>query len=382
MNLTEQIIGNFPKTIDKSKPVFSKLIANDDKDGVLQAQIEYLLAYMKEWVSTPDVYEQHGDMLDKTISFFSYLTQFVDETETSLKNRFRAIFVRNHDTKWGTPFDVKNVFRQYFPNAMIYLVENTNKIDSTEPGLANILQDGDISTDTPTEWNLENCAATSDARFSKGFGIEFNQSGGSLSQTVRIATTREVEEPEPHSVKIPYYLHFFLKGKINVQVQDSSNRYWDYDNKVWKATEVNNSFETADWDNCSLFFILDDTNEFEDVTITFNYADGLAYADYFRLFAKQAYSSFTVIAHFEGYSASGVFGLAAGDDDPNIETESATPPQPRYGNYGYFDRSFLSGVPTGYAQDIYEDLLDYLRSQGVRAFLNIVIRDYVEEEAM
>ena len=508
MDLTEQIVGNFPKTIDKSKPIFSRLIANEDKNGVLQVQIEYLLAYMKEWVSTPNVYEQHGDMLDKTISFFSYLKPFVDETETSLKNRFRAIFVRNHDTKWGTPFDVKNVFKQYFPNADIYLAENTNKIDSTEPGLANILQDGDISTDTPTEWTLTDCEATGAARFSKSFGIEFKKSGGSLSQTVTVATTREVAEPEPHYVQIPYYLHFFLSGKINVQITDKDGEYWDNSSKTWKATEVNNTFENAEWDNCSLFFIPKDTYEEEEITVSFHYAgivqsdlknfavndyngnvltseetltdctetygiinlvqesskasyetdvtyysepedadkniyglkfsckgrlsvtvkndnneywdldrkiwksteysneyfsNGMSdkefdviinsgttkltveytitpnYTDYFRLYAKQAYSSFTVIAHFEGYTASGVFGLAGGDDDPNIETQSETPPQPRYGNYGYYDKSFLSGIPTGYAQDIYEDLLDYLRSQGVRAFLDIVIRDYIEE---
>ena len=67
--------------------------------------------------------------------------------------------------------------------------------------------------------------------------------------------------------------------------------------------------------------------------------------------------------------------MAAGDDDPNIETTSTTPPQPRYSNYGYYDKSFLSGVTVGYAKDVYEDLLDYLRSQGVKAYLEIIVKD-------
>ena len=88
------------------------------------------------------------------------------------------------------------------------------------------------------------------------------------------------------------------------------------------------------------------------------------------------YGSFTVIAHFEGDTAAGAFGLAGGNADPNIETESPTPPQPRYSNYGYYDKSFLSGVPIGFAKDLYEELLDYLRSQGVKAYLDIVVMDY------
>ena len=45
-------------------------------------------------------------------------------------------------------------------------------------------------------------------------------------------------------------------------------------------------------------------------------------------------------------------------------------------NYGYYDKSFLSGVAAGYAKDVYEELLDYLRPQGVKAYLDIVIKDY------
>ena len=60
MNLKEQLRGNFPKTIDKSKPVFSALIANDKGDAAIQKQLQDLFDYMKEWISTPDVYEQTG----------------------------------------------------------------------------------------------------------------------------------------------------------------------------------------------------------------------------------------------------------------------------------------------------------------------------------
>jgi hypothetical protein len=361
MELVNQIGSDFPKTIDKSKPIYSALIANNNGNAAVQKQIISILKYMKEWTSTPDVYQQTGLMLEKTINFFSYLERFADETEASLKNRFRAIFVRNHDTRWGTPYDVKSVFKQYFPHAEIFLVENVNKIDSTEPGLANLLLDGDIETDTPTDWNLTNCSATADARFSKSYGIEMDQAGGILSQDISISGDKT------------YFLHFFLKGKINVVIKSDNDKYWDNTDKEWKDSYVNNSFEKEEWNNCSLYFIT--RNDDSSVTISFEYDGVSTYIDYFRLFAKQPYSSFTVIAHFEGNTSVGAFGLAAGDSDPNIPDSGVTPPQPRYGNYGYYDKSFMSGLPIGFATDIYEDLLDYLKAQGVRAFLDIVIKD-------
>ena len=385
MDLKNQLRSVFPKTIDKSKPVFSTLIANDNNNAVIQEQLAYLFAYMKEWISTPDVYLQTGVMLMKTITFFSFLERFADETEKSLKNRFAAIFVRKHDKRWGTPTDVKNVFRQYFPSAEIFLVENTNKIDDPVPEFANLLLDGDIDTDTPTDWTLTNCVSSEDARFSKAYGIKFNQAGGTLSQTVEL-TAREDEEHNP--LPTCFFLHFFLKGEINVQIENAAGKWWDYDNKTWKDSPVDNKFTTAvldnegnitsyEWDNRNLFFNITDATD--TVTIYFKYDGVETFVDYFRLFQKQLYSSFTVIAHFDGNTASKAFGLASGDADPNITTQEATPPQPRYGNYGYYDKSFLSGIPIGFAKDIYEDLLDYLRAQGVRAYLDIVIRDFTAE---
>ena len=618
MDLLEQLRGNFPKTIDKSNPVFSSLIANDEHNAAIQEQLEDLFNYMKEWISTPNVYNQTGVMLDKTVSFFSFLERYADETEQSLKNRFAAIFIRNHDTRWGTAFDVKSVFKQYFPSAKIYLVENTNKIDDATPEFANLLSDGDIDTDTPTAWTLTDCDATSAARFSKAYGIEMNQSGGHFEQTVTVLNRKKINDTEPYQYKnLAYFLHFFLSGRVKVRIYNSANSmYWDNENKAWSSSAVDNLFEKSEWNDCSLYFLTegDDDNtditvsfyyesdpvvselenaalngkvpvtwtldnctetdgvielsqsdasvyttadvipettyklgfglmgevtvtimndngkywdvtdkiwressvsylvrsaEWEDkifdiipesgdanITVTFDYEDDTAYLrntfisgqlvtqetltdctkaynvitmdqmssvasytadvsplanysldfkfkgrtsiviqndnseywditankwssaevrndlfsdnkvvhtinidanadtteltisyeipnsylDYFRLFEKQPYGSFTVMAYFEGNTSMGVFGLAAGDADPNIATEEATPPQPRYGNYGYYDKSYLSGVPIGFASDIYEDLLDYLRAQGVKAYLEIVIKDYSESE--
>ena len=78
MDLLEQLRGNFPKTIDKSNPVFSSLIANDEHNAAIQEQLEDLFNYMKEWISTPNVYNQTGVMLDKTVSFFSFINKMLE----------------------------------------------------------------------------------------------------------------------------------------------------------------------------------------------------------------------------------------------------------------------------------------------------------------
>ena len=46
MDLKEQLRGNFPKTIDKSKPVFSSLIANDKGNAAIQKQLQDLFVTM------------------------------------------------------------------------------------------------------------------------------------------------------------------------------------------------------------------------------------------------------------------------------------------------------------------------------------------------
>jgi hypothetical protein len=93
--------------------------------------------------------------------------------------------------------------------------------------------------------------------------------------------------------------------------------------------------------------------------------------DYIRLFEKQPYASFTVIAHFEAESAEKALKLAPGTTDPSEEIED-------YKDYDYHNQAFVTGAAAGFAQDIYNDLLDMLRAQGVKAYFDIVIKDYVD----
>lgn len=349
MTIRDQLRANFPKTIDKSAPVFSALVANDEGTGAFEYELNHLIQFMSEWTQTPDVYQQTGEMLDMTIKFFSFLERFTDEKDKSIKNRFAAIFIRNHDQIWGNPYDVKRVFEQYFPSADIYYMENTNDF-ATE----NLITDGDFTTGS-AEWTYTGGAAVDrTARFSKAYGVLMPQSS-TLSQEIDIDNAGT------------YFVHFFLKGDVKVAIKNNDNDYWDPETETWGATAAYTTFTKDEWDNCSLFFITDQNMTSIEVEFTGNAATD-ACIDYVRLFEKQTYSSFTIIAHFEGTSGGETMKLAPGVADPATEISD-------YGLYDYFDHTYVSGVAAGFAQDIYTDLLNLLRPQGVKAYLDIVVKD-------
>ena len=79
MTIKEQLMANFTKTVNKDATIFSSMISNDDVTGAFEYELNYLISFMKEWVSTPNVYGQSGEMLEKTVEFFSFLERFTDE---------------------------------------------------------------------------------------------------------------------------------------------------------------------------------------------------------------------------------------------------------------------------------------------------------------
>ena len=353
MTIKEQLRANFPKTVNKAAPIFSSMIANDDGTGAFEYELNYLISFMKEWVSTPNVYGQSGEMLEKTVEFFSFLERFTDESEKSLKGRFRAIFVRNK--VWGNSYDVKSVFEQYFPSAEIFLVENTNDTSSE-----NLISDGDFTEYGSQDWNLTGCTLSEAARFSKTYGVLI-PNGSSLKQTVSV---KNIEDKT-------YFLHFFLKGDVKVLIKNNANKYWNSSSKTWTDSISYSHFNSEEWKNCSVFFFTN--SSIEDIEIEFiGNGTQAANVDYIRLFEKKPYASFTIVVHFAGDSGMKAMKLAPGNADPTDKIKD-------YKKYDYFDHAFITGVAAGFAQDIYNDLLNLLRAQGVKAYLEIVVKDYIEE---
>lgn len=119
-------------------------------------------------------------------------------------------------------------------------------------------------------------------------------------------------------------------------------------------------------------FIFFGDKDINSVTIEIDGVDN-GYADYFRLFIKYKHPSFCIIAQFEGNADEDALALGTGSEDEEIV-------EPRYSNFGYYDGAFLTGVASGFAQDLYEDLINYVKAQGVKAYIEIINKDYIEEE--
>lgn len=367
LTIGEQLKNNFSNKVNKEGDFFKALIANDKQTGAIESVLKRVSDFIKYYTGTPNIYEQSLSMLDATANFFSYLERYVDEFDEAYKSRIYALFGRSGLNVWGNKLDLILLFNAYFPNANIFVVENSG--NNSNIGNENLILDFDFQDDNSTHWNLENCVLSKDARFSQSKGVLLGE--GKVSQTVNnlIPNTN-------------YFLHSFIKGNCYITITDENNRYWnntveyDVENQIWyngkwQDEEYRIQVSHDDWDNFSIQIKTGDS--INNLTITYNGINEDCFVDYIRLFQYRDYPSLTVIAHFESSVINQqAAALADGTNDEQSE---------KLNNYSYHgseshDYSFISGVQNGgYAQDIYEDLIEYVKAMGVKAYIEIVNRD-------
>lgn len=340
MTIKEQLRSNFPNIINKTMPVFTSLVASDDGTAVLEKHLTDLIDYMAGWRNIKNVYDTRGTALEYTAKFFTYLERFLDEKETSYLDRIRAIFVRGHDLVWGTPNNVIHTFKEYFGIDTVYLVENTR--DKSD----NLITNYDF--DNLDDWTDSNVTLSYDACFLKQYGVLFGNGGGYITQDVTVTEGSG------------YWLHCFYKGNITLEVTGGHSFEWSVNDEQYESVAAKETESSEDWKDIGLFFVADGNS----VTIKIS-GDEDTCCDYPRLFLKQGSPSFTVMVQFVGDSSKNALALAPGKDDP-------TSPAINYGIAGYYDQDFLTGANSGYALDLYMELLGYVKAVGVTAYLEIV----------
>lgn len=342
MNVSDKIKNNFPSTLTKKGKYFTSLIVNDKKSGAIEQEVIKVVDYMKEWRNIKNLYNSSGTALEYLSTFFTYLEQFKDESDASYLDRIKAIFVRGNDIVWGTKDNIKNTFVNYFGVDTIYIVENTN--DKSENRFLNyVFDDGE-------NWNIVNASVSKDARFSKANGILFSENGY-ISQQV---------ESTPNNKN---YIHFFYKGTVTVEVENAKTYVWDNINEVYVEQEAKKTFTSEEWTSASFYFISTDAN----LTVKFSGTEN-TYFDYPMFFVKRKKPSFTVFVQFTGSTAKNALALAPGNADPTEEIQ-------RYELAGYYDNAYMTGANSGFAIDLYKDLLNYVKAVGVKGYLEIVNRD-------
>jgi len=300
---TTNTVGDFLRSqfsalINKDGKIFKALIANPKGTGTIETIFKDIEVARDEWCNNSDFYEMSGEKLEKTMYFFSYLGRLYSESDESLKRRNELLYYRGGDTLWGDVWNIRRMFQQFFNTEYVYIVNNTNPINE------NMLLDGDFELQN-NSWMLDGCSYDEEARFSERTGIKF-YGIGACKQTVSVVSNTT------------YFLHFFLEGKIVVQIKDNNGRYWDnYKGEFgdWINTTKSVEYSAKKWDAKNLYFITD--NDVSNVTIMFiGLYNESAYLDYTRLFKKEAYSTFTLLAVFGGIYTVETLGFAPGKDDP------------------------------------------------------------------
>lgn len=358
MIVKQQLLNNFPNTINKTAPVFSSMVANSDNTGMLEKQLNDILNYMKEWVDTYNLYEQSDELLMKTVNFISFIKKFTDENDGSIKNRIKSIFIRKGDTKWGTVENIKNVFKQYAATANVYVLENSLDFNSS----SNLIQGGDFTDLEQTEWTLnDNAIMTSKASFSGSFGIELGTKG-QISQ--------KLYNVEPGT----YYLHYMGNGPVNPCVHDRTNScYWYEDSESWQSDFRTITHNSTEWQQRTIWFYVPEKTTIGIYFYNWN-TTKVGYVDYIRLIKKPIHPCFTVLLHYSGELTGKELALAPGTNDPITRVEEDEIPS-YYNGYGYFDQAFLTGAGSGSSITVFQELLELVRPVGVQANFELVKRE-------
>ena len=394
------IRGVFSTLVNKDDEIFKALFASDDiqKPGTMEKIFNDIEETRNKWCNSPNVYEQEGEILEKTLSLFSILSRAYDEDDDSLKWRNRLLYVRNGDSIWGDRWDIIKLFKAYFNSDFVYIVNNTDDITN------NLLSDGDFEENSRA-WKLDSCERSADACFCGRSGISFD-GPGTCSQDVNV------------SADSVYFLHFFGKGNINVEIKDNRGRYWKPANPYadefgsWVNTPVaiNVCGNPNKWEPMSVFFMSDALPSA--VTVSFiGVSNEKTNIDYARLFKKENYSTFTLVVAFTGRTTPDTMGLAPGTNDPiatrnykgykyfsggkdeatNLPndgyiddtplapwTDDKTELNVDYSKMSYIEQAHIFGAKDMRQSNIYTELLEIVRAGGIPSYIEILIKELDE----
>jgi hypothetical protein len=337
--------------INTEGDIYKAVFSDDGGNGALAHELDALVHFIDYYTRTDDVRNHKGNPLDLIIKEFTNLSRRLLEKDEIYLRRFLAITERERDQVWGTKWNIKHVFEAYFYGIEIFIAENTSDVD--------MIDNGDFE-EADKGWTIEGGAEISySARFSGSRGLYFNRIPGAASQYIELE-------------KGVYVLHFFLQGKINVEINNSMGWYWDMDSLEWIDTPLVNSFESGIWKDKSMFIkILSEEGD----TIKINFIgteNHVITLDYVRLYRKLPYPAYTVIVKYEGYAvADKTLHLGKGTEDPD-------PKITWYPKESYFDNSYVLGRIGAYRKEVYISLLDLIRPKGIKAFVETIER--VSEE--
>ncbi|MDR1218658.1 MAG: hypothetical protein LBK73_03500 [Treponema sp.] len=346
--------------INKNDPAIQAVLSDYDGNGATANELEDVVAFIDYYTRTEDVKDHEGESLEMIARQFTKLRRQLEETDAALLRRMRALAERQGDEIWGNGPNLERVFETYFGGINAYVCESTNE--------ESLLRNGDFEEDG-NDWTLAGGAAyTADARFSGKRGLYFSGAAGQSCLQTLIDISAGV-----------YTLHFFLKGKCGVTIQNANGKYFNADEKVlwneamnpWQTTPITNWFDHDDWRDAFCFVAL--KAETTQLKIKFvSLAGKEAYIDYARFFLKPNNPSYTIVIQYEGYAVEDkTLRLAEGEADPISNVD--------YSKESYFDHSYIVGRKGALQSVVYKSVLDMVRPRGIQAFVEFVERTETEQ---
>jgi hypothetical protein len=347
--------------INKNDPVIQAILSDYEGHGATANELTELIAFIDYYTRTDDVKHHEGDSLEMIVKQFTKLRRQLEETDAVLLRRMRALTERQGDEIWGNGPNIEHIFETYFGGINAYVCESTNE--------ESLLDNGDFEEDTDV-WTLAGGAVyTADARFSEKRGLYFSGAAGQSCLQMLADISAGV-----------YTLHFFLKGKCGVIIQDAGGKYFNAVEKVlwneaanpWQTAPVTNWFDNGDeWRDAFCFVLLRAGTA--QLKIKFISAAGReACIDYARFFMKPLNPSYTIVIQYEGYALEDkTLHLGEGMIDPI--------PGLDYSKESYFDNSYIVGRKGALQNVVYKSVLDMVRPRGIQAFVEFVERTEMQE---
>lgn len=341
----------FPPSVNKDGKTFNALLADSkDNKGTIEKAFIDLDATRKVWTEKKSVYDQKGEQLLKTLATFSILSQMQNENEETFLRRNELLFYRGGHTVWGNKRNILYIFKQFFKNENVYIVNNTESYSD------NLLVNGNF--EKQEAWTIEDAVYEKEASFEGGLGLLFN-GAGTCEQTVL-----DIEQEKT------YFLHFFLYGDIRVQIIDNNGRYWNPSIGEFGAWSSSAHYISCvsqnEWASKDMYFITDDT--VNEITIRFIHEpEKYAFLDYVRLNKKTRASTFSLIAVFDGMASGKTAVLAPGTDDEITGVD--------YELMSYFEDSFVFGATNSEAKKVYQELLNIVQPAGVTSVIEVLMKE-------
>lgn len=386
MSQISELNSFMPTYLDKSSKEYIAIFGKEDfspesnitvsadyKCGAVANELEYFKGFSDYLTRSSSINNFYGAYLDKVVEFFTGLKRTSGETDQQLRDRFNALIIRRNNNSWITKWMIRDVFKYFFPEEIIYVIENfttTNlvtdpsfEVDPNTNWQKGESGDSTVSWDTLSPFDGLKCAKVS---------VDSNASPVYLSQTLP-------EVPEK-----TYVLSFFTKNDLiipgdlfKVTIQRSIDSYfYNFKTMSWQPTEdawVISQDNSNRYEIHQAFVKVDGATAGKDLTIKFSNIGG----------TSQAYTYYIDVVQFGPQLPNpsvkvSLVNIGASSDFMNLWQGTGDPiPGLEYDFASYLGQCYIGGWGGLGTFQYYASLLEIIKPFGVQSLVEVINRAVV-----